>query len=139
MGFNLLGSFLPFCFYCTQYLLFTYLKPLVNFEELPIFFRNPLFPENQSYSQLKDQVIDLYGLSVTEAVHSLNNRLSFLRRKARSSGQRLHAIICVGVAQQHSKGTGSPAWLPLAVEQYLTKEGLQFTQAHPGLLRVVIY
>ncbi|XP_018677855.2 polyadenylate-binding protein-interacting protein 7 isoform X2 [Musa acuminata AAA Group] len=101
--------------------------------------RNPLFPEHQSYSQLKDQVIDLYGLSVTEAMQSLNNRLSFLRRKARSSGQRLHAIICIGVGQQHSKGTGSPAWLPLAVEQYLTTEGLQFTQPHPGLLRVVIY
>ncbi|CAL9080606.1 unnamed protein product [Musa textilis] len=101
--------------------------------------RNPLFPEHQSYGQLKDQVIDLYGLSVTEAMHSLNNRLSFLRRKARSSGQRLHAIICIGVGRQHSKGTGSPAWLPLAVEQYLMKEGLQFTQPHPGLLRVVIY
>ncbi|URD91213.1 smr domain containing protein [Musa troglodytarum] len=101
--------------------------------------RNPLFPEHQSYGQLKDQVIDLYGLSVTEAMHSLDNRLSFLRRKARSSGQRLHAIICIGVGRQHSKGTGSPAWLPLAVEQYLMKEGLQFTQPHPGLLRVVIY
>ncbi|KAJ8465309.1 hypothetical protein OPV22_027861 [Ensete ventricosum] len=102
--------------------------------------RNPLFPEHQSYSQLKDQVIDLYGLSVTEAMHSLDNRLSFLRRKARSSGQRLQAVICIGVGQQHSKGTGgSPAWLPVAVEQYLMKEGLQFTQPHPGLLRVVIY
>ncbi|RWW15120.1 hypothetical protein BHE74_00000916 [Ensete ventricosum] len=113
---------------------------IVNFGELPIFFRNPLFPEHQSYSQLKDQVIDLYGLSVTEAMHSLDNRLSFLRRKARSSGQRLQAVICIGVGQQHSKGTGgSPAWLPVAVEQYLMKEGLQFTQPHPGLLRVVIY
>ncbi|ONK66079.1 uncharacterized protein A4U43_C06F3940 [Asparagus officinalis] len=87
---------------------------------------------------IQDGLIDLHGLHVNEAIQVLQHELSILRSTARSSGQRLQAMICVGTGH-HTKGARTPARLPVAVEQYLLEEGLHFTQPQPGLLRVVIY
>ncbi|KAJ4844831.1 hypothetical protein Tsubulata_020572 [Turnera subulata] len=40
----------------------------------------------------------------------------------------------------HTRGSRTPARLPIAVQRYLLEEeGLEFTESQPGLLRVVIY
>lgn len=84
-------------------------------------------------------MIDLHGLHVSEAIHRLRNELSILRNAARSQDQRLQVYICVGTGH-HTKGSRTPARLPVAVEQYLLQdEGLDYTEPQPGLLRVVIY
>ncbi|XP_026663984.1 polyadenylate-binding protein-interacting protein 7-like isoform X2 [Phoenix dactylifera] len=100
--------------------------------------RNPLSPAPQGSSGGQDHLIDLHGLHVAEAIHVLNREFSILRSRARSTGQRLQVMICVGTGH-HTKGTRTPARLPAAVEQYLVEEGLPCTQLQPGLLRVVIY
>ncbi|XP_043719025.1 polyadenylate-binding protein-interacting protein 7-like isoform X2 [Telopea speciosissima] len=101
--------------------------------------RNPVAPELQGCIRGQEQMIDLHGLHVNEAIHVLKNELSMLRSLARSSGQRLQVYICVGTGH-HTKGSRTPARLPIAVERYLLEEeGLEYTEPQPGLLRVVIY
>ncbi|XP_072953767.1 polyadenylate-binding protein-interacting protein 7-like [Typha angustifolia] len=99
--------------------------------------RNPVASEFQGYGQEQDRLIDLHGLHVTEAIHILKHELGILRRTARSAGQRLQVMICVGTGH-HTKGSRTPARLPVAVEQFLLEEGLRYTQPQPGLLQVVI-
>ncbi|XP_010917460.1 polyadenylate-binding protein-interacting protein 7 [Elaeis guineensis] len=98
--------------------------------------RNPVAPQLQGQAQ--DCMIDLHGLHVSEAIHILKEELNILRSTARSAGQQLQVMICVGTGH-HTKGSRTPARLPVAVEQYLIEEGLHYTQPQPGLLRVVIY
>ncbi|XP_072977606.1 polyadenylate-binding protein-interacting protein 7-like isoform X1 [Typha angustifolia] len=100
--------------------------------------RNPGTSDLQGYGQGQDCLIDLHGLHVSEAIHILKHELSILRSTARSARQRLKVMICVGTGH-HSKGSRTPARLPIAVEQFLVEEGLHYTQPQPGLLRVVIY
>ncbi|KAG1366374.1 polyadenylate-binding protein-interacting protein 7 [Cocos nucifera] len=100
--------------------------------------RNPLSPADQGYSGGQDHLIDLHGLHVTEAMHVLNREFGILRNRGRSAGQRLQLMICVGT-DHRTKGTRTPARLPVAVERFLVEEGLPYTQPQPGLLRVVIY
>ncbi|KAG9458037.1 hypothetical protein H6P81_002545 [Aristolochia fimbriata] len=101
--------------------------------------RNPVTPELQSFVRGQDPIIDLHGLHVSEAIHMLKHELSVLRTTARSAGQRLQVLICVGTGH-HTKGARTPARLPIAVERYLLEEeGLDYTEPQPGLLRVVIY
>ncbi|KAF6146605.1 hypothetical protein GIB67_008891 [Kingdonia uniflora] len=95
-------------------------------------------PNPQGYGRGQERMIDLHGLHVSEAIHRLRNELNVLRSAARSSDQRLQLYICVGTGH-HTKGSRTPARLPVAVEQYLLQEGLEYTEAQPGLLRVVIY
>lgn len=84
-------------------------------------------------------MIDLHGLHVSEAIHVLKHELSVLRGTARAAEQRLQVYICVGTGH-HTRGSRTPARLPIAVQQYLLEEeGLDFTEPQPGLLRVVIY
>lgn len=84
-------------------------------------------------------MIDLHGLHVSEAIHVLKHELSVLRSTARASGQRLQVYICVGTGH-HTRGSRTPARLPVAVQRYLIEEeGLDFSEPQPGLLRVVIY
>lgn len=85
----------------------------------------------------QDQLIDLHGLHVSEAIQVLQQELTSLKRVGRSQGKRLHVMICVGTGH-HTKGSRTPARLPVAVEQFLIGEGFQFTQPQPGLLRVVL-
>jgi D-serine deaminase-like pyridoxal phosphate-dependent protein len=86
-----------------------------------------------------EQMIDLHGLHVTEAIHVLKHELSVLRSTARAADQRLQVYICVGTGH-HTRGARTPARLPVAVQRYLLEEeGLDYTEPHPGLLRVVIY
>ncbi|XP_068659664.1 polyadenylate-binding protein-interacting protein 7-like [Aristolochia californica] len=101
--------------------------------------RNPVSPELQSFARGQEPIIDLHGLHVSEAIHMLKHELSVLRSTARSAGQRLQVLICVGTGH-HTKGTRTPARLPMAIERYLLEEeGLDYTEPQPGLLRVVIY
>ncbi|PIA43127.1 hypothetical protein AQUCO_02000514v1 [Aquilegia coerulea] len=96
-------------------------------------------PEVQAYGRGQERMIDLHGLHVNEAIHRLRSELSVLRNAARSADQRLQVYICVGTGH-HTKGSRTPARLPVAVEQYLLQEeGLEYTEPQPGLLRVVIY
>ncbi|KAK1313315.1 hypothetical protein QJS10_CPA06g02512 [Acorus calamus] len=86
----------------------------------------------------QERMIDLHGLHVNEAVHVLKDELNVFRNNARSSGQFFQVSICVGTGH-HTKGSRTPARLPVAVEQFLIKEGIQYTEPQPGLFRVVIY
>lgn len=87
----------------------------------------------------QERMIDLHGLHVSEAIHVLKNELSVLRSTARAAEQRLQVYICVGTGH-HTRGSRTPARLPIAVQRYLLEEeGLDYTEPQPGLLRVVIY
>ncbi|KAE8700368.1 Polyadenylate-binding protein-interacting protein 7 [Hibiscus syriacus] len=97
--------------------------------------RNPVPLEN---FRGQERMIDLHGLHVTEAIHTLKHELSVLRITARAADQRLQVYICVGTGH-HTRGSRTPARLPVAVQRYLLEEGLDYTEPQPGLLRVVIY
>ncbi|KAL4302129.1 hypothetical protein GQ457_10G001560 [Hibiscus cannabinus] len=103
----------------------------------PIFRqRNPVPLEN---IRGQERIIDLYGLHVTEAIHLLKHELSVLRRTAGATDQHLQVYIYVG-AGHHTKGSRTPAKLPVAVQRYLLEEEcLDYSEPQPGLLRVVIY
>ena len=94
--------------------------------------RNPVTSQRGS-----DRLIDLHGLHVSEAIHILKVELGALRSTARVAGERMQVMVCVGTGH-HTKGSRT-ARLPIAVEQFLLDEGLHYTQAQPGLLRVVVY
>lgn len=101
--------------------------------------RNPVGPEIQGNGRGHERMIDLHGLHVSEAIHVLKHELSVLRSTARAAEQRLQVYICVGTGH-HTRGSRTPARLPIAVQQYLLEEeGLDYTEPQPGLLRVVIY
>uniref|UniRef100_A0A0C9S854 TSA: Wollemia nobilis Ref_Wollemi_Transcript_5802_2324 transcribed RNA sequence n=1 Tax=Wollemia nobilis TaxID=56998 RepID=A0A0C9S854_9CONI len=89
--------------------------------------------------QAQERMIDLHGLHVNEAIHVLKGELAALRNTARSCGQRQQVLICVGTGH-HTKGSRTPARLPIAIERYLLEdEHLDYTEPQPGMLRVVIY
>ncbi|TVU48202.1 hypothetical protein EJB05_07830 [Eragrostis curvula] len=87
-------------------------------------------PELQGLIQEQNPPIDLCGLHVSEAIHVMNYELNNRRKIARSTGRRLQAIII--------SSTRNPARLTVAVEQYLMEHGLQYTQAQPGIFRVLL-
>ncbi|KAJ0987495.1 hypothetical protein J5N97_005851 [Dioscorea zingiberensis] len=100
--------------------------------------RNPISSEFPGYGRSQERLIDLHGLHVSEALHVLKHELGTLRGAARSAGRQVQVMICVGTGH-HTKGSRTPARLPVAVEQYLVEENLHYTQPQPGLLCVVIY
>lgn len=100
--------------------------------------RNPVSPEMQGNGRGQERIIDLHGLHVSEAIHVLKRELSVLRNAARSADQRMQVYICVGTGH-HTKGSRTPARLPISVQRYLLEEGLDYSEPQPGLLRVVIY
>ncbi|XP_047176203.1 polyadenylate-binding protein-interacting protein 7-like isoform X1 [Vigna umbellata] len=101
--------------------------------------RNPVGPEMQGNGRGHQRMIDLHGLHVSEAIHVLKHELSVLRSTARAAEQRLQVYICVGTGH-HTRGSRTPARLPIAVQRYLLEEeGLDFTEPQPGLIRVMIY
>lgn len=96
-------------------------------------------PEIQGNGRGQERIIDLHGLHVTEALHVLKRELAVLRNAARSADQRLQVYICVGTGH-HTRGSRTPARLPIAVQRYLLEEeGLEYSEPQPGLLRVVVY
>lgn len=98
--------------------------------------RNPVNPGG---GRSQEKMIDLHGLHVSEAIHTLRHELGALRNTARSAEQRLHVYVCVGTGH-HTRGSRTPARLPLSVQRYLLEEeGLDYTEPQPGLLRVVLY
>ncbi|XP_057958735.1 pentatricopeptide repeat-containing protein At4g33170-like [Malania oleifera] len=100
--------------------------------------RNPVGLEMQSNGRGQERMIDLHGLHVNEAIHVLKHELSVLRSMARSAEQHLQVYICVGTGH-HTRGSRTPARLPVAVQRYLLQEeGLDYTEPQPGLLRVVL-
>lgn len=101
--------------------------------------RNTVGLDMQGNGRGQERIIDLHGLHVTEAIHVLKRDLMTLRNIARSANQRLQVYICVGTGH-HTKGTRTPARLPVAVQRYLLEEeGLDYSEPQPGLLRVVLY
>ncbi|XP_023524131.1 polyadenylate-binding protein-interacting protein 7 isoform X1 [Cucurbita pepo subsp. pepo] len=101
--------------------------------------RNQIGADSPGNGRGHERMIDLHGLHVSEAIHVLKHELSVLRGTARASGQRLQVYICVGTGH-HTRGSRTPARLPVAVQRYLIEEeGLDFSEPQPGLLRVVIY
>jgi len=95
-----------------------------------IFRQRLQMPELQGLIQEQNPPIDLCGLHVSEAMHVLNYELNNRRKIARSTGRRLQVIII--------SSARTPARLTAAVEQYLLEHGLQYTQAQPGLFRVLL-
>ncbi|KAJ4903048.1 CTC-interacting domain 7 [Raphanus sativus] len=86
-----------------------------------------------------ERIIDLHGLHVSEALQVLKQELSVLRSKARATQERLQVYICVGTGH-HTRGSRTPARLPVAVQRYLLEgEGLDYSEPQAGLLRVIIY
>ncbi|KAK9076873.1 hypothetical protein SSX86_005207 [Deinandra increscens subsp. villosa] len=101
--------------------------------------RNPVGLDMQGNGRGQERIIDLHGLHVNEAIHVLKRDLMTLRNFARSAEQRMQVYICVGTGH-HTKGTRTPARLPVAVQRYLLEEeGLDYSEPQPGLLRVVLY
>ncbi|KAA8538720.1 hypothetical protein F0562_028299 [Nyssa sinensis] len=101
--------------------------------------RNTISPEMQGNGRGQERIIDLHGLHVNEAIHVLKRELTMLRSAARSADQRLQVYICVGTGH-HTRGSRTPARLPIAVQRYLLEEeGLDYSEPQPGLLRVVVY
>nr|XP_004498833.1 polyadenylate-binding protein-interacting protein 7 isoform X2 [Cicer arietinum] len=101
--------------------------------------RNPVAPEMQVNGRGHERMIDLHGLHVSEAIHVLKHELNVLRSTARAAEQRFPVYICVGTGH-HTRGSRTPARLPIAVQRYLLEEeGLDFIEPQPGLIRVVIY
>ncbi|KAM0014256.1 putative polyadenylate-binding protein-interacting protein/7, CUE [Helianthus debilis subsp. tardiflorus] len=108
-------------------------------QESIYFQRNPASLDMQGNGRGQERMIDLHGLHVSEALHVLKRDLTTLRNIARSAGQRMQVYICVGTGH-HTKGTRTPARLPVAVQRYLLEEeGLDYSEPQPGLLRVVLY
>ncbi|XP_010417414.1 PREDICTED: polyadenylate-binding protein-interacting protein 7-like [Camelina sativa] len=98
--------------------------------------RNPVCQGN---SRGNERMIDLHGLHVSEALQVLKHELSVLRSTARATLERLHVYICVGTGH-HTRGSRTPARLPVAVQRYLLEEeGLDYSEPQAGLLRVIIY
>lgn len=84
------------------------------------------------------QLLDLHGLHVNEAIPLLKRELAVLRAAARSTQQRQQILICVGTGH-HTKGSRTPARLPIAVEKFLAEdEHLPYTEQQPGMLRVLL-
>ncbi|KAI3682097.1 hypothetical protein L2E82_50129 [Cichorium intybus] len=104
--------------------------------------RNPVSPSMQGGNGRggsQERLIDLHGLHVTEAIHVLKRDLTMLRNVARSADEHVQVYICVGTGH-HTRGTRTPARLPVAVQRYLLEEeGLDYSEPQPGLLRVVLY
>ncbi|XP_027354885.1 polyadenylate-binding protein-interacting protein 7-like [Abrus precatorius] len=100
--------------------------------------RNPVAPEMQGNGRGHERMIDLHGLHASEAIRVLKHELSVLKSTAIAAEQRLQVYICVGTGH-HTRGSRTPARLPIAVQRFLLEEGLDFTEPQPGLLRVVIY
>uniref|UniRef100_A0A7N0USD2 Smr domain-containing protein n=1 Tax=Kalanchoe fedtschenkoi TaxID=63787 RepID=A0A7N0USD2_KALFE len=103
--------------------------------------RNPVSPEmllNGRGGAQDRLMIDLHGLHVAEAIHKLKLELGVIRNAARANDQRIPVFICVGTGH-HTRGSRTPVRLPVAVQQFLLDEGVDYSEAQPGLLRVVIY
>ncbi|KAL2346620.1 hypothetical protein Fmac_000620 [Flemingia macrophylla] len=100
--------------------------------------RNPAALEMQGNGRGHERIIDLHGLHASEAIHVLKHELSVLKNTAIAAEQRLQVYICVGTGH-HTRGSRTPARLPIAVQRFLLEEGIDFTEPQPGLLRVVIY
>ncbi|KAL9247888.1 hypothetical protein vseg_021268 [Gypsophila vaccaria] len=101
--------------------------------------RNPISRGLQGAGRCQEKMIDLHGLHVNEALHVLRQELTELRNAARLGEQRLYVYICVGTGH-HTRGSRTPARLPIAVQRYLLEEeGLDYSEPQPGLLRVVLF
>ncbi len=102
------------------------------------FCRNANVYGNNSNTTGQARLLDLHGLHVNEAIPALKREIAQLRLNVRSTRQREQIFICVGTGH-HTKGSRTPARLPIAVQQYLAEEEhLPFTETQPGMLRVTV-
>lgn len=103
-----------------------------------LFFQRNLVTALPNHSQEQTQLIDLHELHESEAIHVLKHELAVLRNTARSRYQQQKVLICIG-GGHHTKGSCTPARLPMAVERYLVEdEHLDYSEPQPGMLLVVI-
>jgi hypothetical protein len=101
------------------------------------FCRNANVYGNGSSATGQARLLDLHGLHVNEAIPVLKREIAQLRLNVRSTQQREQVFICVGTGH-HTKGSRTPARLPIAVQRYLAEEHLPFTETQPGMLRVIV-
>ena len=83
-------------------------------------------------------LLDLHGLHVNEALKILGREIGQLQEGGQGKGRlpvRVHILVGTG---HHTKGSRTPARLPVAVETFLQGEGLKYTKPDPGLLQLVI-
>ncbi|KAL3148670.1 hypothetical protein ABBQ38_014086 [Trebouxia sp. C0009 RCD-2024] len=84
-------------------------------------------------------LLDLHGLHVNESLKILGRELARLQEGAGQAKGRVaikvHILVGTG---HHTKGSRTPARLPVAVETFLQGEGLKYTRPDPGLLQVVL-
>jgi hypothetical protein len=99
--------------------------------------RNANVYGNSSSATGQARLLDLHGLHVNEAIPVLKREIAQLRLNVRSTQQREQVFICVGTGH-HTKGSRTPARLPIAVQRYLAEEHLPFTETQPGMLRVIV-
>lgn len=86
----------------------------------------------------QSRMIDLHGLHVSEAIPLLKRELSALKMASRNTSKRQCIYVCVGTGH-HTKGSRTPARVPIAIERYLAEEErLQFSEVQPGMLRVIV-
>jgi hypothetical protein len=116
----------------------------VSVEQIPnvsafgdFFCRNANVYGNSSSATGQARLLDLHGLHVNEAIPVLKREIAQLRLNVRSTQQREQVFICVGTGH-HTKGSRTPARLPIAVQRYLAEEHLPFTETQPGMLRVIV-
>ncbi|KAH9606088.1 hypothetical protein KSS87_001449 [Heliosperma pusillum] len=101
--------------------------------------RNPISPRQSGGGRYLEKSIDLHGLHVNEAIQMLKHELNVQRNEAARLGEQRILYICVGTGH-HTRGSRTPARLPIAVQRYLLQEEcLDYTEPQPGLLRVVLY
>lgn len=83
-------------------------------------------------------LLDLHGLHVSEALKILGREIGQLQEGGQGKGRvpiRVHILVGTG---HHTKGSRTPARLPVAVETFLQGEGLKYTKPDPGLLQLMI-
>lgn len=83
-------------------------------------------------------LLDLHGLHVNESLKILGREIGQLQEGGQGKGRvpvRVHILVGTG---HHTKGSRTPARLPVAVETFLQGEGLKYTKPDPGLLQLVI-
>ncbi|XP_033870892.3 NEDD4-binding protein 2 isoform X1 [Acipenser ruthenus] len=91
--------------------------------------------ERVNASLLPQNVLDLHGLHVDEAIHHLKRVLQEKAAECQQSGGKPHLSVITGRGN-HSQG--GVARIKPAVMDYLTSHGFRFTEPKPGLVHIML-
>lgn len=83
----------------------------------------------QSNPYVGSGLVDLHGLHLSEAIAWLENQV------ATKSQQPRVVKVCVGTGH-HTKGSRTPARLPVGVQNWLLERNIPYREAQPGLLEI---